>query len=374
MKLKQIKQRLGRHIINIPGWCTSRKIVVIESDDWGSIRMPSLQVYEKLLNAGIRVDKCPYNRFDSLENEEDLSSLFDVLTKFKDKNGKHPVFTANSVVSNPDFEKIQRSNYLEYHYELFTETLSKYPDCKNAFNVCMQGLAGGIFYPQFHGREHLNVNRWLNALWQGSAETLLAFSCNMFGISANISGESRKSYMAALDFDNPAEIETQKKIIVEGLGIFNDIFGYHSKSFIAPNYVWHSDLESILMQNKVKFIQGAGNQNQPAASGMKVIRHKLGERNKLNQIYLNRNCIFEPSTDPYKQWVGSTLKEIEIAFFWRKPAIITTHRVNYIGSIVPSNRKENLKLLSELLTKLIEKWPDVEFMTSDKLGELIENS
>ena len=30
-----------RNLSNLPGWRTSRKIVVIESDDWGTIRMPS---------------------------------------------------------------------------------------------------------------------------------------------------------------------------------------------------------------------------------------------------------------------------------------------------------------------------------------------
>ncbi|NTW32234.1 MAG: hypothetical protein HGB12_06370 [Bacteroidetes bacterium] len=33
---------------NIPGWRTDRKILVIESDDWGSIRMPSKETYSGL--------------------------------------------------------------------------------------------------------------------------------------------------------------------------------------------------------------------------------------------------------------------------------------------------------------------------------------
>jgi hypothetical protein len=38
MNLRDI---LGKYYINLRGWKTKRKIVVIESDDWGSIRMPS---------------------------------------------------------------------------------------------------------------------------------------------------------------------------------------------------------------------------------------------------------------------------------------------------------------------------------------------
>ena len=67
-----------------------------------------------------------------------------------------------------------------------------------------------------------------------------------------------------------------------------------------------------------------------------------------------------------------TIKAIKAAFFWKKPAIISTHRLNYIGKIHPYNRKKNLELLKGLLNKIILKWHDVEFLTSDQLGLLIE--
>lgn len=44
---------IDRNIANLFGWCTNKKIVVIESDDWGSIRMPSLSSFEKLEKLGL---------------------------------------------------------------------------------------------------------------------------------------------------------------------------------------------------------------------------------------------------------------------------------------------------------------------------------
>ena len=44
-----LKQTITHNLLNILGWRTKRHIVVIESDDWGSIRMPSKKVYDKLL-------------------------------------------------------------------------------------------------------------------------------------------------------------------------------------------------------------------------------------------------------------------------------------------------------------------------------------
>ena len=46
MKLKQI---ISHNLLNIPGWRTKRKLVVIESDDWGAIRMPSKEIYNQFL-------------------------------------------------------------------------------------------------------------------------------------------------------------------------------------------------------------------------------------------------------------------------------------------------------------------------------------
>ena len=108
------KKNIKQNLINIPGWRTDRKIVVFESDDWGSIRMPSIASYQNLLKNGIRVDLCPYNRFDNLASKKDLHLLFSILNNYSDINGNHPVFTANTIVANPDFVKIRQNNFEEY--------------------------------------------------------------------------------------------------------------------------------------------------------------------------------------------------------------------------------------------------------------------
>jgi hypothetical protein len=42
--------KVVRNITHILGWKTKRKIVVFESDDWGSIRMPTNQIRDRLIN------------------------------------------------------------------------------------------------------------------------------------------------------------------------------------------------------------------------------------------------------------------------------------------------------------------------------------
>ena len=71
--LNHFKKELLQTITNVLAYKTNRKIVVFESDDWGSIRMPSKLAYSNLLKKGIGVDKSYlYDTLDSLEKKEDL--------------------------------------------------------------------------------------------------------------------------------------------------------------------------------------------------------------------------------------------------------------------------------------------------------------
>ena len=361
---------LKRSATNIPGWRTNRKIVVIESDDWGSIRMPSREVYNMLLKGGIRVDLCPYNRFDSLASEDDLSALFEVLTRFRDKNGNHPVITANTVVANPDFEKIKTSEFEKYHYEPFTETLKKYPAHKKSFELWKQGIKEKVFHPQFHGREHVNVPLWLELLKQNHPVFFPAFENQLWGLGRKISNTGKISIQAAYDTLEPKELEKQKNAIKEGLILFEDIFGYSSESFIANNFIWDPSINSVLSESGISILQGMKYQKLPLlnTTKRKMIRHYTGKINKLGQVYLVRNCVFEPSQYPNIDSVTECLKDISNAFFWKKPAIITSHRLNCIGFIDPVNRDKNLFSFKKLLASILKNWPEVEFMTSSDLG------
>lgn len=104
---------------------------------------------------------------------------------------------------------------------------------------------------------------------------------------------------------------------------------------------------------------------------MKQKYHFLGENNKLKQIYLTRNVYFEPTLFNSSDCVASTLRQLDIAFKLRKPAIICSHRINYIGYIDQGNRDRNLILLRRLLRSIMQRWPEVEFMTTVELGDLI---
>ena len=130
-----IKESLILNLKNIPGWYTKRKIIVIECDDWGSIRMPSKDVYNILISAGLKVHTKWYNRYETIESREDLEHLFNILASVRDNNRSSAVMTAVTSMANPDFKRIASCGFMEYHYEKFTETLKAYYPTANVFQL-----------------------------------------------------------------------------------------------------------------------------------------------------------------------------------------------------------------------------------------------
>lgn len=362
-----------RFLANIPGWRTKRKIVVFESDDWGSIRMPSIKTFEYLKSKGLDLasgDALRYNLNDSLATSDDLAALFEVLFSFKDKNGRSCVFTPLCLVANPDFGKIKSSGFYEYYYEPFTETFKKYPGCENSFDLWKQGMNAGIFIPQFHGREHLNVKAWMQALKSKHKETMLAFEKKMWAISLPDTVKAG-GYQAAFLIENMDELEDQRKIIEEGLLLFEKIFGYKACYFVPPNSYFNNSLEEITKLNGIKYLGTTYIQKESLGQRrFKNRYHYLGQQNIHKQSYIIRNALFEPNQNNRND-LNECLKRIKIAFSLNKPAIISTHRTNFIGALNLKNRDNGLRELKKLLKEIIVRFPEVEFMTTAELGELM---
>src|SRR5690554_109898 len=254
--IHNIKSTLSRNITNARGWRTNRKIVVIESDDWGSIRMPNKIVQEKYEALGYKITNNPYCKYDTLANSEDLEVLFSSLSKFKDKNGNNPIITFNTVMGNPDFNKIKASNFESYSYEPFTETLKHYYPNENVFELWKQGLEANLIQPQFHGREHVNVPLWLDELRKDNKTLIDAFGLNFWGIPKSLYTPKKLNIQASYDSLNKEHIKFYKSSIKEGLLLFNSIFGFDSNTFIANNFILPKELSDSLIRNGIKGIPG----------------------------------------------------------------------------------------------------------------------
>ncbi|MGC4041437.1 MAG: polysaccharide (de)acetylase [Flavobacterium sp.] len=365
-KVSYLKSFATAADINRKGKSVKEKLIIIESDDWGAIRTPSKETLDFFERKGFDIAKSIYKN-DALASQDDLEKLFEVLQKYKGSDGRPAVVTANSIMANPDFEKIKANGFQEYFWEPFTETFKRYPKHQNNFELWKQGSHNRVFHPQFHGREHLNIKRWMTAL-QSNNEAVKA----SFDQQTTYSGKDDYSFMEAYDWDQPADVDGHKAIIAEGLKIFREHFGFKPKSFIAPCYNWDTQLESFLADQGIEWIQSLRSQLQPTGvfDQYTPIRHSFGQ--KQNGLHYNiRNCFFEPSMLPQKDWVNSCLAQIQAAFLFSKPAVICSHRINFIGFINPKNGERGLNDLSQLLKAVVKKWPDAKFITTDELAQYI---
>lgn len=341
---------------------TKAHCLYIESDDWGMLRMRSREVKNQLINKGYPIDACIFNSYDRLENDDDIQYLSEVLQSVKDHRGNPCLMILNNIVGNPDFDRIKDADFEQYYFQNFCQTYTQYSDSGQVMKLVKEGIQAGCFLPQFHGREHVHVNNWLNDLKKNVKNAVDGFSVGMFSITGGPGSDCKKEYLDAMAIYDQSDAIMVSKSIPEGLKMFNEIWGFNSLSAISPCYMWNDEVERILYNHNVSIVQSGRAQVVPGNKKNEIKRRLTGERNKLGQMYLVRNVFFEPSTNRNTDWVDYGLSQIKNAFFWGAPAIINSHRVNYIGSIDPGNREFGLKALRKLLVEVKKNWPDVEFV------------
>ena len=453
------KEFVRPHLWNARGWSSKEKLLVIQSDDWGADRNAHPEGLEALRALGVRVDACHYMLYDGLALDEDLEGLFGVMEEFRDRDGNPPVMTANVLMANPDFERIraggaesggaesggaesggveqdgaEHGGFQEYFSigleETFERKRVERDGYRQGLSLWREGMDAGVFFPQLHGMEHVQVPRWMRLLQDGAGSSAVgkvfrtAFDAGIYGVSRStlegIAGKNSqikpKSVQAALEVDSAEDKAVVMDRISQAPAEFRRVFGYSSASFIAPNYTWFPEVESMLVQEGVRFMQGATRQwivgggsgssgpgsggsgsNGPgsgdsgnAGFGIQVERRFMGERYASGLVGQIRNVHFEPTEWWYQHaWKNSSgsigsfpigsypvdsdsvkraLHQIRTAFLWRKPAVMSTHRVNYSGVMDPALRDWNLAQLRTLLEHILYLWPDVKFVTSEELG------
>lgn len=357
---------------NLLGKTTTRKIVVFESDDWGSVRIRSRKAYEEMKAAGVPVAEDHFTRYDCLESDDDLTALFEVLSRHKDSKGRNAVFTPLCTLVNPVFEKIKEAQYTQYYYESFVETCKRYEGHDGVCTLWKQGATEMLFVPQFHGREHINPLRWMRLLAAGDMNLNCMFEKQSYGCAAGIDINGVPSYLPAFDAEKPEDVPFILESIREGLDIFEKMMDYRASFFVPCSGTAVSEIESVLAEKGIRYINSGRMDMIPdGKGGYKKRINWLGKENELGQKYITRNCFFEPAGNDNVDWISKTLKEIEVAFLFHKPAIIGTHRVNYVGFIDERNRENGLGKLDQLISAILKRWPDVEFMTTPEMARLI---
>lgn len=370
-----LREKLKLNAKNLIGWRTDRKFVVFSVDDYGNVRLHSKEARRKLDEAGMNVMN-RFDAFDTLETRADLEALYETLGAVTDRNGRHPVVTPFAMPCNIDFETMEALNYSEYRYEKLPVTYKKLsamdPDAySGAWDLWKTGIRQGLMVPQFHGREHLNLKLFREKLEKRDSELMTALR-NRSYTSIRSDEYSTISSTAAFDFDRREENVEFEEIIRDGLDQFEKVYGYRSNHFNPPGGRENPDIHTVLKEEGIDYIDTPilKNEHQGEGKYRKVFNY-TGKKNRHGQHFIVRNVVFEPTENRGVDWVAYTMKQIEAAFRWNRPAVISSHRVNFCGHIDEENRRKGLDALKQLFKKIIERWPDTEFISANELGDLV---
>jgi hypothetical protein len=356
-----IKNRLGPMI--------DRKFVALCFDDYGNIRLASKEAKAQLERQGLRAANL-FDEYDCLETTDDLSALLEALSSVSDSNGGNAKLTALACPCNVSFDKMRASAFEIYEYELLPSTYSRLGNrYAGATTIWRQAQEAGLVRPEFHGREHVNIRALMRKLKEKSPDIRANIEADSLAMLSNVPGSST-SWTAALGSNDPQEIREYRSIIKDGLNCFKSVFGRIPTVFNSPGGNVSPTLHSFLRDVGFRVIESPFFQWTQGPLGIPIPRFNRTRRaTPRHPAYTLRNCVFEPTFSRSYDWVDFALIQVRDAFERRKPAIISSHRLNFCGGISEENRKNGIDCLRRLLRSITHMWPDVEFVFLDDLAE-----
>lgn len=334
-------------------------MLVIESDDWGTEHMPGPDALANMEQTGAAFESS-YLNYDGLEKPEDIDRLCDVLSNYQDANGSPAVMTTNFVMANPDFEAIEQSGYSVFKAKPIDTGFNHEADRDRLWSSYRRGIENGVLVPQLHGWLHFCPDEWLIRLRRHDPASLKAFELKMVGENLSSNDLGIQS-MAPIYHTSQESIQ---HLVKEGVSIFKEIFNMNSLTTIAPCYAWKSpETEQVLLSEGILAMQGREYQYLP---GGKIKPHYLGEHGPAGMLYMVRTCRLEPISAGTS--VDECFEQIRDAFDRNIPAVLCSHRVNYTSRVDVRVRDKGLAVLDGVLKRVIQAYPNVEFLSSDKLA------
>ena len=332
-------------------------IVILESDDWGMERghenVAAIRQFGKIKDWA----------YDRPASPSQLRALYDLLGQYRDQLGRPWRIVANFIVQNPDFEKTIQDDFRQLHVRSIDEDTG-------LVAIWREGVARGVFYPQYHGRLHYNLQVLEEDLQSDESGARDFFRHRFHGSFDNIAGIEIHNHSEYFNcrLGQDYSLTYLKEWIGTGLRIFQRVFGFFSESTIAPHYIFTPLTAAAMKACGIKYIQAADRQNYFDRHRREIVLNlPFGSSHYPGLTALNRNITFEPFRMDFRKEKDRILSSIKWLFKNNVPVVINTHRINYTGKFFG----EGLAQLEQLLEELKVFNPLV--MTSDELGEAICN-
>ncbi len=291
-------------------------VVVLESDDWGCCS-------------------------GHLETPADLEKIYRLLESVRGADGLPVIVTALTCMGNPDFEAIKKKGFTYYEDIAIDKGFPKPWNGKGTVKKYLDGIARGVWHPEYHALlHHVSPRLWLHLLkGKGQAAEIAQerFSRQYF---------AQPSHLPEYQGFKVAE---QQAMIQEGFERFRRTFGYAPRAAVTSDaypetvVLWAANgIDTVALING-RLNDGTVTVYQTKPWNFQDMYGKMGDiGSSTGVVYLSRNAYFEG-----KESADETFETVTRV--WTKinePAVISSHRG---GMVRPERQPEFLKLLKKIV-------------------------
>jgi len=316
-----------------------RPVLIIESDDWGA---------------------------GPLEQATALTVIADILSRYQDNQGRHPVMTLGLIFAIPDSGQIKASNFNTYHpLSLNNERFA--PIRKSI----REGVEQGVFSLQLHGMEHFWPPSLLaTANRQPEIRALLKDEQWLMTERLPSHLQSRWVDASTLPSHSLSDV-TIASAVSEEVAAFEAIFECRPTVVVPPTFIWNDSVERAWYEAGLKRIVTPGfrcvgrNEKGGTICDQSVILNGQYQSSGLQTIV--RDVYFEPSLG---HSVASAVEHFKTRSRLCRPTLLETHRFNFIQS--QKELDDTLAALEELLIQSLRECPNLMFISTDQMGQALD--
>ncbi len=344
------------------------RAVVLQSDDWGLCAwVPDDRAHRVLADlpafrseAGLR-----YGR-STLEHAVDVRALAGTLSAVRGADGLPAVLQANTIVANPDPVRL-----VPPEFACAALPLTVHPaqparwERPGLWEAVREAEADGVWWAELHGLHHLPAQAWLTALRRGEDDARRAFE---HGSPVCRAVEASGEYAA----DEPRPVRAAD--LREAVAHFERLFGRPPTSFCPPDYRFDDWFEQEAAAAGLTTLQGRFERHgQPFARQRRWLARWRPLEVAGGRFHLPPRIAFEPRGEAAPAGpVGLAAVLARVRAAWRRgrPAIVSTHRLNYahldaawseagraaLGSLLRSLAADGARFLTDMeLRQLAER-------------------
>ena len=360
---------------------TRARAVVFESDDWGLCGF--LPDHATLVAFGTAMPQNsrypPVYGGSTLEDSTAVADLCGVLAAHHGRDGMPAVLQPNYIVAALACEPLagaeqysgrllarldQQNGWFRYELPYLPRLYAR----RGLLPSMRAGIQSGVWYPEFHGSYHYDPQRRRDAV----AADSIAREAACRGVLP-FPGDSKAWELGP--WRDSADLMQE---LDAALAVFAGLFARRPASVIAPDYTWGDRCERMWSRRGLTVIQAKREQRHPRYAGGRPLARarklvaRTGDRLRhRGRVYLERNCRLEPvQTLDTGAVVADCLWQIRKAWRSGEPAVVETHRINYVH-LDEAVRRDGLGALASVLASLQQGTEGLPlYLTDNELAQL----